>query len=281
MAWVAPKATSDVCAVRVRVPAGKDGNIPVTLAQLKDAFGIQDDFVPIRLMQPATSGGTKAAERKEIFQLPFAVEEGGKLGGFLVKPKLEWKEMLALLKDQIEPKGRDRIFQFAKDGGAEDLSRVSSQREWEECVQSFMLQLRVQLMAKAAGTGSNSLRIGIFPLDNHAVFKLQVLDALPRDESNLLPIEGSVLVDAAPHEIRATLTVKQSTAFDALASELKDLCRAPCVLRYEKPECVNDDAAWLAALERIYPPKATGDVRRRAVVPPLVLGPDVAVREKE
>ena len=30
------------------------------------------------------------------------MEEGGKLGGFIVRPKLEWKEMLVLLKDKVE-----------------------------------------------------------------------------------------------------------------------------------------------------------------------------------
>jgi len=37
-----------------------------------------------------------------VLQLPYTVEEGGKLGGFVVKPKLEWKEMLVLLKDKVE-----------------------------------------------------------------------------------------------------------------------------------------------------------------------------------
>lgn len=37
-----------------------------------------------------------------MLQLPYTVEEGGKLGGFVVKPKLEWKEMLVLLKDKVE-----------------------------------------------------------------------------------------------------------------------------------------------------------------------------------
>ena len=72
-------------------------------------------------------------------------------------------------------------------------------------MQSYMLQLRVQLMAKAADTGSNSLRVRIFPVDNHALFKMQVLDTLPSDPDNMLPVEGTVIVNEAQHEIRATL----------------------------------------------------------------------------
>jgi hypothetical protein len=34
--------------------------------------------------------------------------------GLMIKPALEWKEMLAILKDKIEPKGRDRVFEYAK-----------------------------------------------------------------------------------------------------------------------------------------------------------------------
>ena len=85
------------------------------------------------------------------------------------------------------------------------LQRVTTQMEWEECVRGYMLQLRVQLMAKAAGTGTSSLRVRIFPVDNHALFKLQVLDTLPSDADNMLPVEGTISVNAAPHEIRATL----------------------------------------------------------------------------
>ena len=34
--------------------------------------------------------------------------------GLVMKPALEWKEMLAILKDKIEPKGRDRVLEYAK-----------------------------------------------------------------------------------------------------------------------------------------------------------------------
>jgi hypothetical protein len=69
LSWVPPKASVDVCAVRLRVPPGKDGKVPVKLEQLKDEFEIKDDYVPIVLMAEAPSDGAKPVERKEMLQV--------------------------------------------------------------------------------------------------------------------------------------------------------------------------------------------------------------------
>jgi hypothetical protein len=192
-------------------------------------------------------------------QLPYTVQEGGKLGGFLVKPKLEWKEMQTLLKDKIEPKGKERIFEYIAGGRPTDpLARVRVQAEWDACVHAQMLQLRSQMMAKArddddGGVAAvNMQRLRIFVRDHSAVMKLQVLDSLPSNEVNKLPNHGTVLVDATPMQIRAALDVKQTSSFAALASELKSVCKASCVFRYEHPRLVASEAAWLATLERLY-----------------------------
>lgn len=72
--WVPPKASADICAVRLRVPPGPDGKVPAKLEQLKDAFDIKDDFVPILLMAEAPAerlarDGAKPVERKETLQV--------------------------------------------------------------------------------------------------------------------------------------------------------------------------------------------------------------------
>ena len=260
IAWLPPKATADICQVRVRIAPGKDGKAPEWLAGI-------DAFIPIVLMeQPAGGGAVKELPRKEPspWRLPYMVEKGGALGGFTIKPALDWREMQALLKDNVEPKGTDRVFLYVKEGARADLlTRVQSQREWDECVQSYMLQLRAQLLsaaaaaaAAAAGKGGgavNSLRMQIFP-ENYPDLRIEVLDSLLHDEKNLLPVEGNRMIDGVPVEVRAVLPVKQNTTFAVLADELQDLCKAPCVFRFEEPKLVNSDAPWLATLEQIFAP---------------------------
>ena len=254
VAWAAPKKTAEVCSVRVRLPAGTDSKMPSAPLDVKDAF------VPILLMEHLAGGAAKEIERKEALKLPYTMQPGGPLGGFVVTPGLEWKDMLTMLKDKIEPKGKDRIFQYATGARSDSLSRVRAQREWDECVQSHMLQVRLQMMASASNAASpaasNLLRMRIFPLD-HPSFKLEVLDSLPSDDKNCLPVEGTALLDGALFEIRASLDVKQSVSFATIAEELKELCKAASVFRFHEPRLVSCDASWLSTLEQLYAPVVT------------------------
>jgi hypothetical protein len=284
ISWLPPKTTPDICQVRVRIAAGKDGKEPTWLADT-------DAFIPIVLMEkPPAGGAARELPRTEPspWRLPYTVEKGGVLGGFNIKPALDWRGMQALLKDHVEPKGTDRIFVYAQEGSRPDtLTRVQSQREWDEFVQSHMLQLRAQLLsfataggAAAAHAGSaaagaaskggviapvNRVRMHIFP-ENYPDLRIEVLDSLASDDSNLLPVEGRRMLDGMPVEIRAVLPVKQNTPFKVLADELQDLCKAPCVFQFQEPHLITSDAPWLATLEHIFAPLATAAPRQKTSI---------------
>ena len=49
------------------------------------------------------------------------------------------------------------------------------------------------------------------------------------------------VVDGAALEVRATLDVKQTVSFATVADELKELCKAPCVFRYQRQRRVACD----------------------------------------
>ncbi len=49
------------------------------------------------------------------------------------------------------------------------------------------------------------------------------------------------VVDGAALEVRATLDVKQTVSFATVADELKELCKAPCVFRYQSQRRVACD----------------------------------------
>ena len=104
IAWQAPKATKDICAVRVRLAASKKGEKPPsTIAKLKELEPpIKDDFVPIVLMEGPSAAAkekvSKDGKALPALQMLYKVVEGGPLGGFLLIPTVEWKDMLSILK---------------------------------------------------------------------------------------------------------------------------------------------------------------------------------------
>ena len=53
------------------------------------------------------------------------------------------------------------------------------------------------------------------------------------------------VVDGAPLEVRATLDVKQTVSFATVADELKELCKAPCVFRYQSQRRVACDRHYI------------------------------------
>ncbi len=53
------------------------------------------------------------------------------------------------------------------------------------------------------------------------------------------------VVDGAPLEVRATLDVKQTVSFATVADELKELCKAPCVFRYQSQRRVACDRHYM------------------------------------
>ena len=289
IAWQAPKATKDICAVRVRLAdSKKEEKPPSTIAKLKELEPpIKDDFVPIVLMEGPSAAAkekvSKDGKALPALQMLYKVVEGGPLGGFLLIPTVEWKDMLSILKDKVEPKGKERIFDYdyQRYRPTDPLVSVRSQREWDLFVQKHMLELRAQVVSRythslsksgatASGTAApvggdaNLLRMRIFVRDLQEI-KMQVLDSLPSDEANQLPNLGTELVDGASFEVRDELPIKLNTSFDMLVAELKDTCKAPCVFRYHQPRRIMSDGTWLSTLEQIYAIKSAHDGPRQVV----------------
>jgi Ca2+-binding EF-hand superfamily protein len=69
VAWLPPRKTADVCAVRVRIAADMDGKVPTSCSDLKQRYDIKDGFVPILLMEQTPAGAAKESEGKEALQV--------------------------------------------------------------------------------------------------------------------------------------------------------------------------------------------------------------------